>query len=212
MQRTTLSRLSGATLIAGGLLFALGNLLHPLDHSPASQAEPTWVIAHVTFLVGAMIMVLGLPAVYQRQAGRAGTLGLVGFVLVVLGTIGTVVPGGYFEAFVMPAIGEAGREAVEHGSGGTFSAILGLVYLLGSILFGTATYRAGVFPRPASGLIALSAAELFIVSPFATPLAGAAVIAGTVLWGIGFAWLGAAHVRMLGRDAAAAELKQSRIG
>ena len=51
--------------------------------------------------------------------------------------------------------------------------------------------------RPAAALIALSAVALFLVSPLTTPLAGAAIIAGTALWGIAFAWLGVAHLRML---------------
>jgi hypothetical protein len=190
MSSTMLARLSGFALVAGGLLFAVGNLLHPLDHSVESQAKGTWEAAHIIFTIGAMILVMGLPALFQRQAERAGKLGLVAFVFLTLGLLGTVIPGGFFEAFVVNEVGESGKEAVEDGAGGAFLGIFGLIYMVGTLLFGIATYRARVFPRVAGAAIAVSAVWLFAVGAGESKMAGAAIIAGTAVWGLAFAWLG----------------------
>lgn len=193
MSTTTISRLSGLALISGGLLFALGNLLHPLDHSLASQTAPTWALAHLTFVVGGIVMLLGLPTVHAYQAGRAGVFGLISYALLTVGIVG-LVPSGYFEAYVVPAVGSAGQAAVEQGAGGTFSAILGMVYLFGSLLFGFVTFRARVFPRPAALLIVLAAVGMALLGALPGKLGGAMIIAGTVLWGLAFAWIGVAYL------------------
>ncbi|UGT39552.1 hypothetical protein LTV02_26265 [Nocardia yamanashiensis] len=61
-----------AALIAGGVLFAIGNGLHPLEHSETAEHAPTWVAAHLTFSAGAVLMAVGLPLVTAawRFAGK----------------------------------------------------------------------------------------------------------------------------------------------
>ncbi|MET7774158.1 hypothetical protein [Nocardia sp. NPDC005366] len=50
-------------LITGGVLFAVGNALHPLEHSEAAEQASTWVAAHLTFTVGAVLLAVGLGVV-----------------------------------------------------------------------------------------------------------------------------------------------------
>ena len=199
MSPTTLSRLSGLALACGSALIAIGNLLHPLDYSPASQASLTWEAAHVTMLLGLTLMALGLPGVYARQAERAGTLGVTGLVLLFVGMI-AVVPGVWHEAFVAPAIGHVTARAVEEGAGGRFHMIAGLGFPIAHVAFGIATFQARVFPRGAAKLLLVSAAVasagalLVVAGEFSTTLGGAAISAGAVLLSLGYAWLGCAHV------------------
>ncbi len=202
MSPTMLSRLSGLALACGSALFATGNLLHPIDHAPASQASPTWEAAHVTMVLGLALMALGLPGVYARQAERAGTLGLAGLVLLFVGMI-AIVPGLWHEAFVVPTIGDEAARAVEQGAGGRLHVIAGLVFLVGHVAFGLATFRARVFPRAAATLLLVSAvvasasAALVLSSGLSTPPSVVAIIAGAVLLSLGYAWLGCAHVASL---------------
>ncbi|WP_241831486.1 hypothetical protein [Parafrankia soli] len=53
---------------AGGVLFALGNLLHPLEHNEAAEQAATWSAAHLLFGIGGVLIAAGLPLL----AGRLG--------------------------------------------------------------------------------------------------------------------------------------------
>ena len=55
-------------LIAGGVLFAVGNALHPLRHDAAALEAPTWLASHLVFGVGSLLMAAGLGALTQRMA------------------------------------------------------------------------------------------------------------------------------------------------
>ena len=202
MSPTTLSRLSGLALTCGSALFAIGNLLHPIDHSPTSQASPTWEAAHVTMVLALMLMALGLPGVYARQAVRAGNLGLAGLVLLFVGMI-AIIPGLWHEAFVVPAIGPEAARAVEQGTGGRWHVIADTVFLVGHVAFGLATFRARVFPRAVANLLLVSAgvasasAVLVLAGGLSTPPSVVAIMAGAVLLSLGYAWLGCAQVASL---------------
>jgi hypothetical protein len=69
----------------------------------------------------------------------------------------------------------------------TVWSLLGALYLVGPLLFGVATLRAGILSRWAAGLFgfgALSSVAFALLPPALEPLA-------TVPMGLGFAWLGA---------------------
>jgi hypothetical protein len=106
----------------------------------------------------------------------------------------------FFEAFVLPLLasdspgfaesflgiftGSVGEASV--GALATLWSLLGVVYILGGLLFGIATFRAGILSRWAAGLLGLggvsSPAFALVPSAFA-PLAAVPV-------GLGLAWLG----------------------
>ena len=46
------------SLIAGGVLFAIGNLLHPLQHNDAAYESATWEAAHLTIFFSIPLLVL----------------------------------------------------------------------------------------------------------------------------------------------------------
>src|SRR5215471_13245221 len=101
MAPLTLVRLSGASLVLGGLCLALFMLVHPYGEIAGAHAAHSlrWVPAHSLHFLGALLTVLGLPAVYARQMRQTGVLGLIGTALAIAGTamyVGT----GMITAFV----------------------------------------------------------------------------------------------------------------
>ena len=107
MAPETLVRWSGASLIGGGLCFALFMLVHPYGEIAGAHAAHSvrWVPAHSLHFVGALLTLLGLPALYARQMRQTGVLGLIGTALAIAGTamyVGT----GMITAFIWPVIAQ----------------------------------------------------------------------------------------------------------
>ena len=191
MSTHRLLRLSGAVLVLGGILFAIGNLLHPTTHSPAAYASPLWTEAHVTFMVGMIGILLGLPALYATSAERTGWLGLIGFIAFFAGVAYTL-GGSWFEAFGVPELDDAAIHTVEHGVAVPFNIVGALLFLSGQIAFGIALYRARVAPRVACGLMILTGIALLPASGLSGEAAGMTIIATTAILGLSLALLGAA--------------------
>jgi hypothetical protein len=59
-----------SSLVGGGVLFAVGNALHPLEHNDAAFGSPTWEAAHLLILASIPLLVLGLPVVHRMLRGR----------------------------------------------------------------------------------------------------------------------------------------------
>jgi hypothetical protein len=112
-------------------------------------------------LLATILLVWGLLGIYERQSREAGTLGLWAFVVALLGTAlqaGNV----WAEVFVWPTLaqvapnillGHATEAPVYLMSGISLS---GLIFGVGIILFGVATFMARVYPRWASLLLIVS--------------------------------------------------------
>ena len=121
---TRLFRISGWFLLFGGLLMAVTNF--HLSMSPVAAA--------LINLLGGVLLLLGLPALYVGQATQVRWIGLVGLIIIWLdvlifpvlqGGIGGLVP-----ALTPPA----------------FLYIIGPLTIIGTLLFGIMTMRAHVFP------------------------------------------------------------------
>ena len=121
---TFLLRISGWLLLFGGLLMAVTNF-----HLPMS----TVATALIT-LLGGVLLLLGLPALYVRQARQARWIGLVGLIIIWLDTlIFPVLQGGI--GGLVPALTPP-----------DFLYIIGPLTIIGTLLFGIMTMRARVFP------------------------------------------------------------------
>lgn len=96
MSSRTLSRLSGIGLLIGGLLAAVGAAP---EFFTGDDDDPTNTIAAMAALLrvlGALVIVVGLPSMYSRQAQRAGLLRLLGFLatafyILILGVAGDAI-------------------------------------------------------------------------------------------------------------------------
>ena len=169
---------------------------------------PAWVPAHLLGWVSVTLMHLGLIGLYLRQAQQTGRLGLVSFVLAFLGGLfaGTIQ---YLNSTVIPLIAAQAPSLFDQASTPPPFAppLFVLGFVLGHILFGLVTARAGVLPRGAGLLVMVGMTVFFIgeIPFFASRLAGGPalqgvietllrlrplIVAGDLAFGLGFAWMG----------------------
>jgi hypothetical protein len=164
-----LMRLAGLSAILAGLCFIVIGMFHPVN-VPASVTTATWVNVHIFATALGFFGLFGMAGLYARQAEKAGWLGLVGFLLFTVWM--TLVTGfSFVEAFILPRLATVSPAFVA-GILGMFSSIpsqvdLGILptlwnisgplYIFGPLLFGIATFRAGILPRWAGALLVLGA-------------------------------------------------------
>jgi hypothetical protein len=198
MNARRLSRLAGLSAMASGILFIAIQLIHPSDVL-SSVTTDRWLIVHYLGVAMCLFGILGVAGISSRQADEAGWTGLAGFLLMTL--FYTLSMGFQFvEAFVSPALAadspafvdgllgipSGHGSAVDLGALPTTYAVTGGLYLLGGVLFGIATFRAGILPRRAAALLALGTV---------LPIVGASLPhpydrAFAVPVGLALAWLG----------------------
>jgi hypothetical protein len=189
---------AGVAAMVAGLCYVVVGLFHP-PNVVASVTTTPWAIVHVVATAMCFFGLLGLTGLYARQVKETGWLGLAGYLLLSLWWV--VIAGFTFtEVFILPALATTVPPFVESWMGmlnGSASpmdlgampmlwTLSGLVYMLGGLLFGIATIRAGILPRWAGGLLALGTA----LAPVAAllPLGLQPKVAVPV--GLALAWLG----------------------
>jgi hypothetical protein len=163
---STVIRWGGLAAAVGPLLVLSANIYglwetQTYGSSPEATVEAVTTTASMAFggirLLGGMLLVFGLVALYAYQIEAAGRLGLVGFVVSMIGTV-LLTALAWLGAFLDPALASQAPEfyvAARNGEiGGTVGTVLGigvlspiLIQALGWTIFGIATYRARVFPR-----------------------------------------------------------------
>lgn len=193
-----LMRWAGLSAMAAGLIFAGIQPIHPADEV-SSVTTNAWAI--ITTLKTAMcfFFLLGIAGLYARQVPKAGWLGLGGFLMLSLSwwlQTGFV----FTETFIFPLLASANPQFVDGTLGmvagrssevslGALPLLYGLVgifYMLGGLLFGISIFRAGVLPRWAGALMAITAA----LTPTAALLPHHLQRLAAVPMGIAFLWLG----------------------
>jgi hypothetical protein len=108
----------------------------------------------------------------------------------VFGVVGTTLVSGVVLVEIAGASGAAGADAVlGAGLPGALALLGGLAFLIGLILFGAATMRAGVFPRRA-GLLLIVGDVVFGLGSFAGPAATTFEIIGASITCAALVWLG----------------------
>jgi hypothetical protein len=165
MSSSTLYRFSGIALLIGGVLAIAGQLLL----IAADPGTPLWIPGSWLSLAGTLFLILGLPGLYYKQAGRGGLLGMFGFVISFAGFL-FLVGIQTFDAFVSPTL--AASVATKSMADTEaflplllFELLCGLLLIVGPLLFGIATIRAGVFQRWAAIILIIgSVASLITVA------------------------------------------------
>jgi hypothetical protein len=194
----TLIRWSGLAAIAAGAIFAGIQPVHPPDEL-ASVTTGTWAVIITLKFVMCLLFLVAITGLYARQIGKAGWLGFAGFVL--FATSWFIQTGYVFvDLFVLPPLATAAPQFIDSFLGivnnhpGTMDigamvpvyAVLGLLYLVGGILLGVATFRAGVLPRVPAGLLAITA----LLTPAAALLPHAIQRYAAIPMGVAVIWLG----------------------
>ena len=167
MTASTLMRLAGLSALVAGLCFIVVGMFHPLN-VPSSVTTAAWANVHIVAIAMGFFGLFGMAGLYARQAEKAGWLGLAGFVLFSL-WLALIMPFSFVEAFILPSLA-AKLPAFVEGFLGMFTGIAseinlgilpalwtlsGPMFILGPLLFGIATFRAGILPRWAAGLLAV---------------------------------------------------------
>jgi len=196
---SNLIRFSGLALVPAGIVFAGIQPIHPPD-VVESVTTSTWAVITSLKFAMCVLFVIGITGLYARQVEKAGVLGLVAFL--VLGTSWTLQSAFVFtEAFVLPPLAATapafvdGALGISYGHTGEvdlgvlptiYSVGVGITYMLGGLLFGIATFRAGVLPRLPAGLLAVAAT----LTPLAALLPHAQQRFAAVPVALALAWLG----------------------
>jgi hypothetical protein len=195
---SNLIRFSGLALVPAGIVFAGIQPIHPPDVVESVTTTAWAVITSLKFAM-CVLFVIGITGLYARQAEKAGLFGLIAFV--VLGLSWTLQSAFVFaEAFILPPLAATAPEFVDallgisYGHTGEVNlgalpalfSVVGIAYMLGGLLFGIATFRAGILPRVAAGLLAIAAT----LTPLAALLPHAQQRFAAVPVALALAWLG----------------------
>jgi len=174
--------------MGGGLASAAAGLLLLLGHILDLGGDPEYgtVLGGSLVLTAHVVLVFALVALYAAQAEQSGLLGILGMVLSIVGT--TLVSG----VVLVEIAGASGAEAdavLRTGLPSMLALLGGLAFLVGLILFGAATMRAGVFPRWA-GLLLIVGDVVFGAGSFAGAAATIFEILGALITCAALVWLG----------------------
>jgi hypothetical protein len=155
-------RLGGMAAILSAVLALLSFVLYLgiVGGGRLSEAatSATFFLPSGAQLLAMALLLVGLVALYLRQAEMFGALGLTGFVLALLGT--TLAAGAaWSQVFVVPRLAEVAPTVADQGAGSVLAGFLlsFLLFGVGWILFGVATLRTGVFARWAVILLIVGA-------------------------------------------------------
>ena len=196
---SSLIRYAGLAAMVSGILFIVIQTIHPTDVLSQVTTD-RWAIVHYLSIAMCLFGMLGITGIYASQAEKTGWLGLTGYLTfslfyafsmafqfveaLISPVLATEAPK-FVESFLGIVTGNAGElniDALE-----TLYAITGVMYLIGGLLVGITTLRAGILSRWAAGLLAIGTVlpllgSSFIQHPYDRILA--------VPVGLSLAWLG----------------------
>jgi hypothetical protein len=188
-----------ATSAGAGILLLLGHLLD-LGGDP----EYGTALGGTLVLAAHVLLVFALVALWAAQAEPSGILGSLGMVL---GVVGTTLVSGVVLVEIAGATGAEVDAVLGAGLLSAFAQLGGLAFLIGLILFGIATMRAGVFPRWA-GLLLVVGDVVFGLGSFAGSAATIFEILGAALTCAALVWMGFSLFSGIGASAR----RPSRLG
>ena len=198
MSSTTLYRLSGIILLLGAVVSVIAGVMtlfldSSLGASPTTIQSPLWSTFWSLAFVGIVLVLLGLPALYLRQArGRGGPVGLIGVFLVALGSFLGMATTAYFVS-ILPLLAAKAPNLINAGYE-TSLAVFGIgatvLGIIGPLLLGIAVIRAKVFPS-LIGILFIVAGVLSPVTTFSSGVLVALIgLVGIVSAAIAYGWVG----------------------
>jgi hypothetical protein len=186
-----------ASAIAGAIYVAV-QVKHPaMTVESATTAD--WMVRNTAKTVMSALVLAGITGMYLRQHARTGLFGLIGYLTLSAGFL-MMFATTFMAAFALPTTarldpswtGDVIAAAFKGSANGdigaltTVFAVTGGFYILGGLLFGVTTFRAGVLNRWAAALLAVgnvaTAALAVLPQSFNRPLA---VPTGLALIGLG---------------------------
>lgn len=219
MSFSRLYRLSGIVLLIGAAASVILNLISSFGfpnsnngYDPKVVTGTPWQLVNFLLLIAGVLVLLGIPAVYLRQARQTGILGLIGYICLAVAGMMFAVSIVLVDTLIIPWIATVAPKLAE-GNGPTalfiFYIVSSVFLLLGTVLLGIATLRAHIFPR-ASAIVLIAAGVLNLISFAPLPPSLLANILGTlpvVLVNVALAWFG--YVLMNERSQAISERQET---
>jgi hypothetical protein len=172
-----LTRWAGLAAAAAGAVFIGVQVNHPQLNAISIQTTEMGVRDTFKVLMAALALA-GITGMYLNQIRKHGLVGLIGYVVFALGYLGIMCVA-FTAAYVLPEVASSstgfvndtiaantGRGTIEGdiGAFGPVLKVLGFAYMVGSLLFGIALYRARVLPRWASALLAVAGLATAVLS------------------------------------------------
>ena len=165
-----LIRAAGLSAVVAGTIFATIMPIHPPDILAYGNTNSFILITSLKTVMS-IFGLFGITGLYARQVEKTGWLGLAGYILLTI-FFAVQMCISFIEPTILPLLTSVAPAFVESalgmGSGtsglmdlGALAAVYSLVsvlFLLGLLLFGIATFRARILPRGAAGLLAVSGA------------------------------------------------------
>jgi hypothetical protein len=193
-----LIRAAGLSAVVAGTIFAVIQPIHPPDVL-ASVNTSAFIIITTLKTIMSILGLYGVVGIYARQVEKTGWLGLAGYLLISL-FYAVQLPFSFAEPFILPLLTTQAPQFVSGilglASGAPSEVSLGALpaiymsvaalYMLGTLLFGIATFRARILSRWAAGLLALSGPLSIILKMLGHPIDRMAAVP----MGIALAWLG----------------------
>ena len=148
--------LAGALLIIGTIPILMGVIGSDLANFAQEATTGTYALLTRLGLLGTILLLGGVVALYAHRSETMGVLGLVGFVAAFLGTAMAL---GYAwaDAFVVPAVAEVDPGQLgpiyKIGPWGGARVLTRVLFALGWFLFGMAAYQARAYPSWAAGVL-----------------------------------------------------------
>jgi hypothetical protein len=173
MSIATLYSLSAIAGVIAGVCIILGALLNDLLKTGRGT---------VFNFLGALIGLFGITGFYLWQRVEFGVFGLVAYVLVFIG-FALIACIDYMGTFITPGLSEEEMASLQKNSAMMAAMISGLIMLVGEILFGIATFRAGIFPGIATVLFMIG----FLATPV-RPVYPIITFIGLTVSGVGIIW------------------------
>ena len=191
MSSSNLIRLSGLAAVVAGALLLVGDLLDllslatgPENLSEAATTAP-FTFTFLLYLIGSVLLLVGLVGLYVRQSEASGLIGLVGFAVAFLGSA-LVLGAVWAQLFVAPFLAIRAPATLDAEPTGTLAVGFTLTFALGALgwlLFGIAALRAGVYPRAAAIALMVGAVISFL------PIPASGIVLDVVVAWLGFTLL-----------------------
>jgi uncharacterized membrane protein len=146
----------------------------------------------VMLLTTPALVVFWLTGVYLRQREESGTLGGIGYLVSTLGAL-LLVGYGFAMVVVSRLLGESASTTLMAGVGRVPLVAVDAPLVVGVMLLGVATIRAGVFPRGATVLWMIGVAQTVLIPVF--PI-GAVLLGAGLIWSSRSLWFGVTDGRV----------------
>jgi hypothetical protein len=162
MFESPLDRHAGPIAVIAGGLFAVIHvgqfLVADRSDLAAMMTDPMFMAFSAAYFITFPLLLIALVALYWRQAGRAGLFGAAAFCTALIGTV-ALAGDMWFDAFAVPWLVEVAPAVVSADRSGSLLMagwlVSVVVFSLGWIMFGLASFRSRVFPRALSVAIAV---------------------------------------------------------